>query len=420
MTRRSLLVGVGATAIAAHTAAAFQATPTGSVRLEVTPNPVPVDQPFAVRVTGLEPDVRVTLRAAVPDALALQWWSEGTFIADRGGVVDLAAQAPVEGTWTTADPTGLVWSAAPSGGAEWRFFAHLLYPDPTVITAEVAGVEVARVDVERPLLTPAVADATVAEQGLEGRFFRPAEGGPFPGVLVLGGSEGGLHPFTAVKLATHGFATLALAYFGVVGLPPTLAEIPLEYFADALAWLRAQPSVAPGPLAVVGQSRGGELALLLGATFPEVGAVVSYVGSGLVSSSPTDFSVSAWTYRGEPVPQFFDLNTANNAAIPVERINGPVLLISGEDDLLWPSALLSDIAMDRLVARGHAHPHEHLRYPDAGHFILPPLAPTTFGLEEYGGTAAGLAAASANSWPHVLAVLGARTDASRSATAPPG
>ena len=83
----------------------------------------------------------------------------------------------------------------------------------------------------------------------------------------------------AAHLAARGYAALALAYFGTEHLPPTLAEIPLEYFETALAWLARQPEVDPDRLGVAGVLRGGELALLLGATFPALRAVVADVPS---------------------------------------------------------------------------------------------------------------------------------------------
>ena len=81
-------------------------------------------------------------------------------------------------------------------------------------------------------------------------------------------------------LTSHGFVTLAFAYFGIPPLPPGLAEIPLEYFGTAIHWLQRQEGVSPQSLAVMGPSRGGELALLLGATFPEIRAVVAHLPSG--------------------------------------------------------------------------------------------------------------------------------------------
>jgi pimeloyl-ACP methyl ester carboxylesterase len=45
------------------------------------------------------------------------------------------------------------------------------------------------------------------------------------------------------------------------------------------------------------------------------------------------------------------------ATIRVERIQGPVLLISGRADRIWPSERLADIAFQRLQA--HAFPHHY-------------------------------------------------------------
>jgi dienelactone hydrolase len=108
---------------------------------------------------------------------------------------------------------------------------------------------------------------------------------------MLGGPEGGLTSYVmreAALLAGHGFAALALAYFYIGSLPRRLAGIPLEYFGGAIRWLQDQPSVRGDRLGVVGTSRGGELALLLGAHYLDLEAVVSYVGSGLVFPSPAD------------------------------------------------------------------------------------------------------------------------------------
>ncbi|MEO0900275.1 MAG: acyl-CoA thioester hydrolase/BAAT C-terminal domain-containing protein, partial [Bacteroidota bacterium] len=37
-----------------------------------------------------------------------------------------------------------------------------------------------------------------------------------------------------------------------------------------------------------------------------------------------------------------------SAVIPVEKIAGPILLLSGRDDQVWPSATMSDMMEERL------------------------------------------------------------------------
>jgi len=384
------------------------------IALDVTPTPLPVDVPAWIRLSGLDAGQEVTLRAEFQDGSANLWHSEAVFIADADGVVDLTRQAPSNGSYDHVDPMGLVWSASPAASqAGVLFFMTSLTPGPVRITASVTDRIVATVDVPRTLQRSDIESRAIDAPGVVGWLYRPSGSRRRPAVVVVGGSDGGLSPFIeheAALFATHGYAALALAYFGYAELPPTLSEIPLEYFGNAIRWLQDQPGIDADRLAVVGYSRGGELALLLGATFPEIKAVVSYVGSGIVVSS-LDGASSAWSLRGEPVPYwtYADAASLDAATITVERINGPVLLISGQRDLLWSSFALSELAMDRLAEREHAFAYEHLAYRDAGHAIASPYLPTTpETLALFGGTAAGSAAASADSWLHVLKMLADR------------
>ena len=287
------------------------------------------------------------------------------------------------------------------------------------------------------------------EEGLVGTLFRPSASDSWPAVITLGGSGGGLSEGGAKILASEGFAALALAYFGVDSLPRDLVEIPLEYFERALAWLRAQPGVDADRVAVVGNSKGGELALLLGATYSrDIGAVVGYAPSPIVwQGIPFDLELyyggprSPWSFRGMPVPflplsrplpseliqltgaffdnrpisgrPFYERALADRAAVEassvaVERIAGPVLLISGTGDELWPSTHFSEMVMNRLRAHNHPFPYEHLRYEGAGHLItLPGYEPRESWRRrvKLGGSREANEFANADSWPRVLGFL---------------
>jgi dienelactone hydrolase len=372
-------------------------------------------------------------------------------VADAGGEVDLAAARPVEGSYAEPDPMGLVWSmelvTAP-GEASCRGEGPL---PPTVIsfTAEIEGQVVAEATAERVRLAPGVRRTVVRERGLVGTLFLPPDPGPHAGIILLGGSEGGLHEPDAALLAAHGYATLALAYFGVEGVPTDLVEIPLEYFGAAIEWLRALEGVRGDRLGVIGGSRGGEAALLLGAIFPAITAVVSYCGSGVITQGigggeileKVNTDRASWTHGGRPLPylpsratpefeaqvragepvelwQVFHaaLEQANAvwaATLPVERINGPVLLISAGDDRSWPTTRLSAIAEERLARHNHPFSFRHLHYQRAGHGIIPPpygpttmlVAPLPGGSMQMGGTPQANAAARVDAWRQTLAFL---------------
>jgi dienelactone hydrolase len=195
--------------------------------------------------------------------------------------------------------------------------------------------------------------------------------------------------------ASRGIATLALAYFGLEQLPRELKRMPLEYFGRAIRWLSNCKALRQGTSGIAGASRGGELALLIAATYPGIKAVVGRRGLCRPVSEVED-SVSAWSYRGCDLPcarfdreavdwnqkpirltpgfvaSLSDAATVSAAEIPVERINGPVLLISGTDDQVWPSSLLANIAVRRLLDRAHPFLVEHACYEGAGHAIMPP------------------------------------------------
>ncbi|SRR5579884_4072127 len=412
-----------------------------SLQLRVTPSPVLVDEPLRVVVSGCRPGRPVTVRARMRDGLNRLWESHAVYEADHDGTVDVSATRPLSGTYDAPDPRGLFWSmrlveGQPSAG--WGTAAPL----DTHLVAESGAGRPASLRVGRCFAGPGVSRTEVRDRGLVGTLFRPAAAAPRPAVIVVPGSGGGVPEGPAALLASHCFVGLALAYFRVEHLPPWLAEIPLEYFETAIRWLRSHGTVADRPVGVMGTSRGGELALLLGATFPDIAAVVGYVPSGVVWAAVPGGDRGgrrpAWTYRGEPVPfvsshdprqtdepaspeplaltpvflrALEDRPAVGAAEIPVERINGPVLVISGQDDQMWPSPVLAEIAMTRLARRGHRFPYRHLSYPGAGHIIGQPGLPATVSasvhplsgrLMAYGGNPKDNAAAAADSWPKVL------------------
>lgn len=396
----------------------------GEPILDVQPAKALADEPVIIQASSLEPGQLITLTASMRDDYNRNWQSSAAFIADEGGIVDVATQAPITGTYTTADPMGLFWSMQPVAAipsTDYDFFANW-YTVPRMVTikAEVEGKQVAMAYTERVRLKEDVTVTPFTEDGLVGYLFTPDAEGTHPALLVLGGSGGGIDSAKAAMLASHGYVTLALDYFGDPPLPAELVEIPLEYFKTAIDWLQAQENVDAEKIGVVGVSRGGELALLLGATYPEITAVVGYVPSGLVIngiSRTNPGEKSAWTLNGTPVP-FYVKSEENleESAIPVEQINGPILLISAKDDQTWPSTALSEIAIERLQENDHPYPYEHLSYEGAGHMISLPYWPTTGGNafdhpvyddEVYfmGGTPQGDAAANVDSWARVLAFL---------------
>ena len=285
---------------------------------------------------------------------------------------------------------------------------------------------------------PGVTRSDVRGDDLYGAFYAPNNASHRPALLLLGGSEGGLDVISAMatSFAQEGFAVLALAYFGEEGLPATLENIPLEYFDRALDWLAQQPQVDAARVGVLGWSRGSEAALLLAARRPDVKAVVGVAPSGVVWQGlyyGNDRAPGpAWTLRGKPLPalepdtssylpnatlvglflpRFDALQVRADAHIPVERVRGGILLISGGRDAVWPAARFADHLAGRLQALDHGGRFTHLHYPDAGHAVLvgDPEGPMARAVgaahPAMGGTPAANIAAWQDSWPRTLSFL---------------
>jgi len=305
---------------------------------------------------------------------------------------------------------------------------------------------------EMPSKSPSaneVSNVKVRDNGLVANFYQPKSSGRHPVVIVIGGSESGIWLADAwgEPLAKRGYAVLSLAYFGMEKLPAQLEEIPLEYFKKAIDWVRSHPAVDRKRIALAGVSKGGEAALLIAATYPEVKAVIAGVPSHVIWQSINwqslnkleEYTIkSSWTLGGKPLPfvpydttqkitsllDFYVGNLQNKTAVEasvirVERIKGPILLVSGKDDKLWPSSLMADRVVERLKSKRFRFPYEHLSYENAGHTITGPprasssasispaatISPSARSVREMGGTTEGNLIARTDAWAKIISFL---------------
>jgi acetyl esterase/lipase len=234
----------------------------------------------------------------------------------------------------------------------------------------------------------------VAEWGLRGTFFYNDSNKRQKALILLGGSEGGNYWSTQVSyikdLVEIGYCVFSLTYFRAIDLPKDLNRIPLEYFKTAFKWLKSQEIVLPENYAIMGKSRGGELALILASRCPQIQAVVAIVPSyvafvGSVKSLIWPRQVSAWSIGGQELPfvplrfsistlkslivgnrrRMFEIALQNTtrvqrAVIPIEKINGPILLISAQNDQVWPSTFMCNQIMQRLQENNFGHIYDHI------------------------------------------------------------
>lgn len=69
-------------------------------------------------------------------------------------------------------------------------------------------------------------------------------GGPFPAVLDLYTFGGGLSEKRASLLASHGFVVLTVALYGHDDMPKYIKVVNLDYFEEAIKFLKKQDKVS--------------------------------------------------------------------------------------------------------------------------------------------------------------------------------
>lgn len=304
---------------------------------------------------------------------------------------------------------------------------------PPVVTASQDFVEAPSNVVRR--------DFDPKADGMVGYSLVPEKAGKHPTVVLWGGSGGNIPHGWANYLASQGFAVVALRYFTYDANDPDVAsgaihhlidQLPLERFAKAISWAKAQPFCDPFRLSVLGESRGGEAAFLVAQHFGNdlgLHAVIplrpldNVVGSKI---NGADFKgepeQSSWTVGGEPISFLakpkgvfqgeealelarksgtlgeitwqgkkvpvaalrpgFEAYMPKLPTIDTSEFNGRIVAIGGTADTLWPA----DVAVRRIAFDRRQFQHADdvfFNVIGAGHYTAPGRRSTNILSEKY-------------------------------------
>lgn len=386
MSRRSGWVRVAVAIAAAALVVTACSNGHQDATVRVSPRTSALTKPMSVRISGLSPGDVFTVALSSVDAKHTHWVSAARFRANSAGVIDVDQASSIGGSYTGVHPMGLVQALSPKPTVtDSRAYARSGRESFDLRVTAADGGTMGRATFHRQRSRGVrTSTQTVPRQGFDGVYHQaPHSRSPRPAVLSLGGSEGGVSSAALGEgLAAAGYSTLSIAYFHAPGLPKYLVKIPLEYFAHALRWLRAQPGVDPHRIYISGDSRGSEAAELVAVHYPRllhgvilgVPSNVAYAGLvGGVGLSTYTTDKSAWTFHGRQVPFVFvrgsEPTTKGDAVIPVERIHAPMFLTCGGADKLWQSCPMSQAIVARLDAHHDRYQHDLAVYPDAGHSV---------------------------------------------------
>ncbi|XP_062413802.1 acyl-coenzyme A thioesterase 5-like [Pungitius pungitius] len=350
------------------------------------------DEPVQVKVAGLRSRQVVTLRARSTDEKGVVFSSSATVRADGSGRIDLERDPSLSGTYTGVEPMGLLWSMRPD--ALHKRFRRTKSLNPHVVKFSVheeEGGMLAEATNERLLIGDGVIRRPIKEGNIRGVLFTPPGLGPFPAVLDLYVLGGGFSEKRGALLATRGFVVLTVVAYGYDDLPKKIDEIHLDYFEEAIQFLRKQDKVGSKGVGVISISKTADLALSMASYLQGVRAVVwingcsantllplYYKKSQILPAVMLDLSqltpTESGAFNGKKVLN--DPGAEENEAtlIPVERAEGRLLFAAAEDDLNWDSKAYVDMMVERLQRHGKDN-FESVCYPGAGHYLEPPYGP---------------------------------------------
>jgi len=373
-----------------------------------------MDRKVKICISGLQAGQPITLHASVVGDANEIFESHAHYVANTVGEIDNSCDISHGGSFTGCEQMGFLWSMAQAPGQkkglrlakkdvtkpyaiQLNCFNGHLSPEEGFVNSLTRNhlQPIMSSSLEKSYMADGVQRIPVREGRVRGTLFLPPGHGPFPGVIDLFGTAGGLIEFKASLLASHGFATLSLAYFAYDDLPKYLPYCELEYFEEAADWFVKHPAVMSHGIGVMGVSKGAEITLMMAAHRKDIVKAVVPISASLV------ISVSPFKVNGQLTGVYYDFTNAKmtadgainlcdcvpvqgldkldpSAIIPVEKIDCPILVICGEDDKSVLSSEMAHEIFKRMTSNGKSALCSVLSYPGTGHLIEPPFAPLCY------------------------------------------
>ncbi|EFO86452.1 hypothetical protein CRE_01204 [Caenorhabditis remanei] len=356
--------------------------------------------------SGLEPHRMYTFRMTLKHDYGTHR-SEATFRSDPVGRIDLKHAKPLRGSYYEPDPMGLFLGMKPCEDFAYGGYLRCTPPVPFYYQLQLFNSVGALVDqtyIKKHWMHPNLERIELEDDGFCATLFKPPGDGPFPVVLDISGTGGGIHEHKGAMMASEGFVVLCVAFFQYKYLPHKMEEVDMNYFSKPIDYLVNLPYTM-NIIGIQGVSFGATIVDLLATRHGDkIKAVVSINGPQVVSD---------YLYmkeNGETIPhlshgqvmlehcQFingvmcshrnFQIMTEKltpETEIPWWRIPSDVKIrvIGSVDDLCQPSVHATLYRQRRLRETGHEveRSRTHIIYffqvemVNGGHIMEPPYFP---------------------------------------------
>ena len=218
----------------------------------------------------------------------------------------------------------------------------------------------------------------------QGRLFYDEKLRRAPAVIIVSGSEGRIEKAQNIAqlLSSRGYICLAIAYFGLEGLPHNLERIPIECLEEAKDFLYHHPQVDNTKIGIYGRSKGAELVLAGQSILEDVQCLVLNSPSNVIFEGikgKLNSHSSSWTYLQKELPyqkfqlgnyflnKFFGkhISEDSRAQIDMSKIASPLLLLGSDVDEIWDASS----AIDDIISHYKGKSILFKKYHETGHML---------------------------------------------------
>ncbi len=362
------------------------------------------DMPFYIKLTKLPKTCEILVRMTLhhyycinaPMTLSLKspWVCEAMYVSDSNGNINLETSIGLSkygeikssmDLYFNCHPEKLIKSQLSNDFSEIPLSKDVLVKIEVFQNKELIGNRLFK----RYYQLPNVISKEIRLEHAFARLFYISSNRKLPAIIVLSGSEGRIEKAQNIAqvLANHGFATIAVAYFALEGLPQYLQKIPLEVVKETIDALKKNPHIDSDRIGIYGRSKGAEMALLAGTYFKEIKCLVLNSPSSQVLEGLNRWrnsKTSTWTLQTKEIPyrpfKFRDLifqkigwrrerQAYLEHDIAAEYLSGPILQIASKRDEVWDAELSSQNIEKRLKKYRFPFYHEKLIYNSCGHMM---------------------------------------------------
>lgn len=355
-----------------------------TVNIELISQTDLADESVYIAINGLEPRAMYCVEMYLSDYYCINapllldhdviWKSTAIFLSDQDGMIDTSQTASISGSYKGVSEMGLFFNAKPLKNRKRRLPSSL----DRIPLRDCFGVEikiklgkdvVAEQSFVRRYMNLGVRYQDIYDKHFQGRLFYDEKLRKAPAVIIVSGSEGRIEKAQNIAqlLSSRGYICLAIAYFGLEGLPQNLERIPIECLEEAKDFLYHHPQVDNTKIGIYGRSKGAELVLAGQSILEDVQCLV------LNSHS------SSWTYLQKELPyqkfqlgnyllnKFFGQYIPEDswAQIDVSKIASPLLLLGSTVDEIWNASS----AIDDIIAHYKGESILFKKYHETGHML---------------------------------------------------